>query len=272
MSNIISFLPDYLLFLICAVILFVIYIYLPDEVKNPIKIFIKNWGFYIVLVLAWFYFRNKWGIVAEAEWIGQMKYATFLALLVGLLYFAGKSWLYEQRYNTNHFIANNISGSCVRRQDIGDYTVFFLDTAGSSSEKMVFPWPFAGRIVVTPKDGWEFRGSHIHAVTQVFHTELLELPEIVAHFVDTDPFARMCKDKIFFGLFSEEKRTQDPKANDVESYQKDYNTITNLKTNMIRGKDNIIKEHVTNMEAVKKKLRGEQRQQIVLNNQGGMEE
>lgn len=261
-DSLIPYIPDWLLFSLSAVFLFFVYYYLPEDVKDPIKKGLKSYGIYIVLILFWLYFRNKWGFVSEHEWIGGMKYATFLIFLVGILYFATKSWLYEQRYYTNQLICDNISGSVHRYQEIGsigsrdNWVVFFLGTSGTSDERFVVPWPWAKKLIVVPKVACEFIGNQIFVRSQVAKADILELPEEVAHFIEHDTFGRWCKDEIYFGLWSIRAKASDPKFEELESTMKKTNSRINELKAMLEGKLTSTKRFISDTLAMQDKLKG----------------
>lgn len=262
MTNIISFIPDWMLFLIIAVICFIIYYYLPDEIKEPIKKFGKEYGFYVVLLLAWLYFRDKWGLVSDHAWISEMKYASFLIGFVLILYFATKSWLYEQRYYTNQLICDNISGSVHRFQELGNignknnWVVFFLGTSGSSDERFVIPWPWAKKLVIVPKVSCQFIGNQIFVKTQVAKVDILELPEEVAHFVENDTFGKWCKDELYLGYWSIDIKATDPKYEELEALTKKKDSRINELKAMLEGKLTSTKRFISDTLAMQDKLKG----------------
>lgn len=262
MSSLIPFIPDWILFILIGVVAIFIYRMLPDDLKGSTKNFLKNYGFYIAIFLLWLYFYNKWGVVADYSWIGQMKYATFLALLGIMLYVGFKSWLYEQRYFTNHLFCDNMHGSCHRYQEIGNvgtgvnWVVFFVDGSGSSDDRFVFPWPWSKRLFIAPKVACQFVGNQIFIKSQLLKAELIDLPEDVADFIEHDTFGRWCKDNIYFGLWSVELKATDPKFTDIElMLQKSDDRINELKE-MLRGKLTTVKGFVSDTMAMQEKLKG----------------
>lgn len=254
--------PDWLFFSLSFLVSLIIYYYLPDEAKSSIKKFLSAYGFYIGIFIAWLYFRGRWGLVIDdpERWPADMNYATFIFAFVFGLYQIARLWLYENRYKTTQFICNNLSGSCYRRQDIGDWTIFFLGTSGASDNHFVIPWPLPEKIVVVPKNSWDFLGSQMVSTAQVFKRDeylgVYELPEEVSHFLETDQFARFAKSKVYFGIYSEQLRTEDPEVNWEEGHIIKLNTRINELAKMLGGKMKSVKGFVSDTLSTVDKLRG----------------
>ena len=161
-SRIVPFLPDGVFFLLCGILAVIVYYYLPDEAKKGVKNFIIGYGFWIVMLIFVLYYKNKWGLVRENSWPGEIHQVYAIAGLVILVVWGATSWLYEQRYKTHHLIADNISGSCHRYEEIQStitditWVVFFLGTSGSSDKNFVIPWPWCQEILVVPKTAFPF--------------------------------------------------------------------------------------------------------------------
>ena len=255
-ERIISWMPDSVLFLIGFVIAYAIYYYSPDEIKLSIKKVLMDYGVYICLFVFWLYYKNKWGIVADHLFWAEMRYATFLFCMVGGIYFGVLTWLYEFRYYTNHFMCNNLHGSCHRFQEKGDWAIFFLGGSGSSDEKFVLPFPFCKKIVVVPKVAVQFLGNQIFALSQVEKVDLLDLPEEVADFIENDTFGRWCKDNIYAGLWDEKITALNPKYNDLESLYKKSNARVNELKKMLQGKLTTVKQFVSDTFAMQDKITG----------------
>lgn len=255
---IIPWLPDYLLFLFVFIVALVIYYYLPDELKSGIRRFVVGYGFYIVLFLLWLYYRNQWGVVADYEFWGQMKYATFLTALVLGLYLGFKMWLFEFRYYTNQAIANNDHGSCHRYHEIGDWAILFIGGSGTSDEKFVFPWPWVKKIWVVPKVAVQFVGNQIFVRSQIDKVDLFDVPglEEVAEFIGNDPFGRWCKEKIYFGLWDEQVKATNPKYAEIESINKKLNARVNELNTMLKGKLTSTKQFISDTFAMQDKIIG----------------
>lgn len=255
---IISWLPDYVVFILIGLIVFIIYYLLPEEIKVPVKKFVGNYGFYIVLLLAWLYLRTVMGLVSESpdSFPANLNRATFFILLALLLYQLVSYFLFEQRYFTTHFVCNNLSGSCARRQDVGDWTIFYLGTSGTSDEKIIVPWPIPQRIVVVPKCAWDFLGNQMVAQSLVSKTDILQLPEDVAHFIETDTFGKMRKEEIYMGYWSEKLRTEDPRVDDYESNYKKLNSRINELAKMLEGKLTHVKTFVADTLGTVDRMKG----------------
>lgn len=260
---IIAPIPDWLLIFAVLIIVFVIYKYMPEEAKKATGTFLKAYGFYIALFLIWIYFRKKWGRVYEDpnRWPANIYYATFIIGFVLLIYFAAKSWLYEQRYYTNHLVCDNIQGSVHRFQEIVSdnvsFIVFFLGTSGSSDEKFVFPWPWPKKLLVAPKSACQFLGNQIKVMSQVHKIEdVYDLPEDVRQFIEKDTFAKWCMDNIYFGLWDVENRAKDPKFGDIELLVQKQSARLNEQDDMLKGKLTRTKAFVSDTIATANKLTG----------------
>lgn len=258
MGSIISFIPDPLFFIACIVLALILYRFLPDDVKPTIKNAIKTYGIYIVLIIMWIYFKKKWGLVGDdlTRWPANIYYATFIVFLILGIWHLGRLLLYEQRYYTDMFICNGVAGSCARRQDIGDWTVFAIGTSGSSDEKFVLPFPSPQKIVVVPKDAWQYVGSNMVCTTEVFSCDILDIPEDVAHYIQTQPMLKGKLDKIYFGIWSEELRTNDPDVDVIESNFKKANSRINELATMLKGKLGHTKAFINDTMGMTDKLKG----------------
>ena len=169
-KSLIPCLPDWLFFLLCILLAIIIYFYLPTEIKKGVNKILVRFGFYIFLFIVWLFWRTRTTLIYQSPdlWPAYMNRATFWVLFIAFCYFALKSWLYEFRYYTNHFVCDNIHGSCHRFQEIGNpgggennWVVFFLGGAGPSDENFVFPWPWTKKIIVVPKSACQFLGNQI---------------------------------------------------------------------------------------------------------------
>lgn len=264
MSNIVPFLPDPIFFLIAIGILGFIYYFLPSDIKDSVKKFLAKSWIYIIGFIFWLYFKGKWGLVSDdpSRWPANMSYASFIIGFLLLLYWGIKSWLYEMRYYTHHFVGDNISGSYTRVQEVGNvaeddsWVVVFLGTSGSSDEKMIFPWPFPQKIAVFPKSTADFLGSQLVAKCQFAKVDILEMPEEVHNFIENDSFARWAKDDLWFGIFSTELNASDPKYQSLFNKIVSENSRKNELTTMLKGKLNIVKNFVTDTMAIQEKFKG----------------
>ena len=242
----------------------IIYSFLPEETKKVTKSVLKKYGFWIILIVILWYGWTRWGVVADYDWIANMKYAQFIFLLCALLYWGVSSFLYEMRYNTIHLIADNIHGSCHRYQEISNlgpgvnWVIFFLDGSGTSDDRLVIPWPFARRLVIVPKVACQFIGNQILIKSQLSKLEWNspEIPEDVADFIEKDTFARWCKEEIYIGYFSIEIKATDPKYSEVELMSRKKDARINELKEMLRGKLTTVKGFVSDTMAMQDKLRG----------------
>lgn len=255
-DRLIGFIPDWILFVIVLVVALLIYRYFPEDVKRGIKRFLMSFGVWIGLLLCWLYFRGKWGYVYEdpSRWPAGLYYATFIFGFIGLLYFAVKTWLYEHRDATDHFISDNIQGSCARYYERGDWAIFFLGTSGASDDRFVIPWPWMKKIVVVPKVAVQFFGSQILALSQVEKVDIDDLDEDIADFIENHPFARWKKDNIYAGLFDQELRASNPQYEEIQSKLKKQNDRINELKKMLKGKLGATKEFISDTFAMTDKI------------------
>lgn len=264
---ILGFIPDWMFFLAGGILIYIIYYYLPDDTKTDVRWFLANYGIYVLAILVWLYWHSKTGAIYEfpSKWPANMNRATFFVSFAIILYVLVKSWLYEFRYYTYHFVADNISGSCHRYHEIGNvgepesnWAIFFLGGSGGSDEKFVFPWPWVKKIVVVPKSSVQFLGNQIVAFSQVDKVNIDELPEDVADYIEKDPFGRWKKEEVYFGLWDISVKAKNPKFQDIENQiKKQDNTINKLKK-MLRGDMQAIREFVSGTTAVQRRLRGDE--------------
>ena len=272
-GSILSFMPDSIFFILIALALVLLYSLLPDDVKSITKKFLKQYGIFIILFLFWLYFKSKWGFVYTDpnRWPANMRYATFIAFFVLMIYGMGSWLLYKERYFSTHFICNNIAGSCVRRHDIGDWTIFYIGGSGSSDEKMVFPFPFAQKIVVVPKDSWKHVGSHMVSDCQVRKVDKTEsnplgeddnritalgLPEDITDFLEKDTFGKRALDEVYIGYVSEEFKTDNPGVVKLEEDLRKKDARIAELNKMLLGKMSHVKGFVSDAKAIGDKLSG----------------
>lgn len=255
----VSWLPNWVIILIALVAALLIYKYLlPDDLKPKIKAFLSKYGFVIIIVILWLYYRKRWGFIYEdpSRWPANMYYATFLAALLIGIYVVVMLEMYRERYHTYGFISNNVCGSCSRRLDIGKFTVFFIGTSGRSDDHIVLPFPIPQKIVVVPKVSWDFVGSHIVAMSQVFKRDLSDIPPAVRHFLETDTFAKLAKDEIYYGLWTEKMRAVNPKVNEIEATNTKLNERIAVQEKMLKGKLSETKIFVSDTMATIDKIKG----------------
>jgi hypothetical protein len=257
MSRIFTFMPDFLLFLLIGFISIVVYSQLSDDIKTGIKNFLKRFGVFIVLGCLWLYFRKQWGLVAENEFFGQMYLATFLLWLTLLIYFGVKSWLYEQRYYTDHAIANNRQGSCAKYFEIGEWVILFIGNSGSSDERFVIPWPWIKEIWVVPKCAVQFIGNQICVLSQLELSNYMEMPEEeISHFIETHPMARWCKDNVYFGLWTEKIKAHNPIYSELQQNLKKSQERLLEATKMLKGKLTVTKQFISDTLGMTEKFKG----------------
>lgn len=257
-TRIIPWVSDWVLFLFIAIIAIIVYSYLPSEIKQTTKEFLKKYGIYIAIFLAWLYFRNKWGFVYEfpEKWPADMRRATFFAVFALMLFQLAKWLMYEQRYYTRAFVSNGVSGSCNRFQEVGDWIVFFIGTTGSSTEKLVIPFPIPQKIVVAPRVAVDYLGEPIVCKSLVSKVDVTDLPEEVRDFIEKDTFGRIAKENVWFGIWDQEIRTSNPRYDEIELLLKKYNSRVNELSDMLKGKLKTVKGYVSDTLAMTDKLKG----------------
>jgi len=260
-ERIVGFLPDPLFFLIVGGLSLIIYFYLPEDMRKSIKNFLKNFGFYIFLALCYFYFKDKWGMVRDNEWPGGISQASFVIGFILLMYWGVKSWMYEQRYYTNHLISDNVSGSCHRYQEIEatdgmTWIAFFLGTSGSSDEKFVFPWPWSKKVLFAPKICCEFLGNQILVKAQTPKVDVLDLDENLSFFVENDTFGRWCLEDLYCGIAPVSVKLEFPEYRTLENVIKKQNNRINELAKMLKGKLTDTKGFISDTMAMTNKLQG----------------
>ncbi len=257
-TNLIGNIPDGWVVLGGVAIFFLVYYFLPKDMQTPIKKGVKQYAFYIIVFLCWLYFRKRWGLVYEnpAKWPADIYLASFRAGLVIAIWNATKWLMYQQRYFTRQFVSNNVSGSINRYQEIGDWIVFFVGTTGSSTEKIVIPFPIPQKLVVVPKCACAFLGEHVVCQSQVMKTDLQDLDEEIIHFIETDTFAKLKKSEVYFGLWDEKLKMRNPLYVEIaEKYNKACARRDEL-AKMLKGKLKDVKGFISDTMGMQDKLKG----------------
>jgi len=259
MSSLIPHIPDPLFFLGILFLGFCVYRFvLDDDMKANFRILLSRYWFWILLIVVGIYGWRRWGIVADHPNIAEMNFTLFLVFFFALLYFGGKNFLYEQRYNTNYFIADGIYGSCALRYDVGKYTVFYLGTSGKSDYKsFALPWGIAQRIAIVPKISLHHIGNCVISTAQVFKYDLAQIDQQARRLIEADGRTWLARDEIYYGEFSEKLRTEDPSVSEIESRITDVNYLNTMQKKIIEDKEITLKKSVTNMAAIQKKLKGD---------------
>lgn len=257
MSRLISFVPDWMLFLSVLIIGIIIFLYLEEESKETVKLFFLRYGLYLFVICLLIYGWNRWGVVADHD-VGQMKYALFIGLATLITYFAGVNYLYREQTLTTSFQANGVAGSCSIYYDLGDYTIFYLGTSGKSDfEGFVLPWYFPKRIVVVPKNSWALNGNNLVSTTQVSKCDsLLALPEYVMKKLEADSRTYFARSEVYYGLFCEELKTEDPDYHKIESQLLKLQRRNNELSEMLDNKLRNFKEFATDTMAIGDKIGG----------------
>lgn len=263
----IAWLPDWIFFFIIGIIAFIVYYNFPEDVKQSTRKFMREYGVYVVLVLVGLYFHHQWGNIGDSptKWPATMNRATFFFGLGIILYFAFDSWLFRHRYYTNHFVCDNVQGSCHRWHYIGNvgekknpWVVAMLGGSGLSDESWVLPWPFPKKIVIVPSSTCQFLGNQLVAnckVEKVSSAELLEINEDLNNFIKNDAMARRVLDEVYIGYAKIETLTSDPEFNALkEDLIKKDSRINELKE-MLRGKLTTVKGFVADTMGMSNKLK-----------------
>src|SRR3989338_7776216 len=106
-DRIVSFMPDWAFVILCGVVCFIIYCYLPEELKRTTRAGLARFCVFIILFLVWLYFKSKWGLVGDdpARWPADVNYATFMVGLALVLWYMVKWMFYWHRYYTDQFVS-----------------------------------------------------------------------------------------------------------------------------------------------------------------------
>jgi len=260
MAQILSFMPDWALFLTIFLICLILYFTLvrDEETKTRVKRFLFDYGIWIVALIVLIYGWNRWGTVAESD-IGEMRYALFIVLLAGDLYLLATNFLYRERYHSIFFQADGVSGSCNLYYDAGDYTIFYLGTSGKSDfAGFVFPWYFPQRIVVIPRDSWQFNGNNIVTFIKVKRQDPIhDVPEAALEIIERDGRTTFARDEIYFGILSEETILREPDQAELIKKIEDLEARNNELSSMLDAKMKKVSGFVSGTEAIKRSLKGQ---------------
>ena len=270
MTTIIAGFPDWAFFCFLFALLVGIYVFLVStfpELKSMLNNVLKKVGLWVVLLIIWLYWRSKSLSIGDTpnKFPATLNMADFYVSLGVILFLWGASWLYKERYFTNHFICDNISGSCHRFHEVGNmgdpknnWVVLLLGGSGRSDEKMIFPWPFVQKIVVVPKSACEFKGNQIVAHSHVSKVDLYDLSPEVRRFVEDDTFGKWAKENIFCGLWDIKKIAKDPRYSEIEDLMKKLHSRINEQDDMLKGKLTRMKGFLSDTMAMKNKAEGKE--------------
>jgi hypothetical protein len=212
-----------------------LFLWLLSKLGVPIKkLFKPTYIVILILIIVLIWGWDRWGVVADHPSVSQMKWALFMIIFFGMLYLIGSNFVYEFRYNTTSFVGNGVHGSCALQYDMGKYTVFYLGTCGRfgiNSEGLTFPWPFPNRIAICPRKTWDYNGSNPVSITQFQRVNLGELPALagIKKQIEKDWTTIFARDNIFFGIFNERLKVDNPSYDELEKEMKrtnaEYNTM-----------------------------------------------
>jgi hypothetical protein len=226
------FIDNIFIYLFVLLIVFIIYLASGTATKRKMGSFIINNIVVIFLVGLVVFGWDRWGTVADHEWLATMRWAVFMPIELFIFYEMGSNFLAVFRNNTTHFVANGVHGSCALHYDIGRWTIWYLGTTGSftiDSDGVVFPWPFPNKIAITPKVSWDFNGDSPISITQVFKTDLNRIHPRLKRAIVKDSKTIFARGDIYFGIVSEKLRTDNPKwddlQQDIEQKNAKYNTL-----------------------------------------------
>lgn len=276
-TSLIPCIPDWLLLIFVGLVFILVYRVLDEQTRASVNKFLRNYGFWIVLGIIWIYWRMRTGTIYESpeKWPATLNRADFFIGLAALLYWGVKSWLFEFRYYTNHFICDNIQGSCHRWHRIANvggtgnsYIVLLLGGSGISDEKFCIPWPWIHKIVIVPESSVQFIGNQIVSFTQAEKVNILDLDEEIYNFIQADTFTRWAKDEIYFGLWNIEAKMQNPELTQIQQNIEKKNATINKYKEMLNGNLSTFKQFVSDTMGITKKLKGDDWRRNPNNNQG----
>jgi uncharacterized membrane protein len=252
-----DFLTLFVIFiLLIAIDLFV----LPDEAKRTVHKFVAAYGIYIIFFVIWLVFRKRWGRIYEVpgRWPAMHYWVTFILAFILLLYWLVLYFFYKQRYLTYHAIANNRSGSCAYYTNKGDWTIFKIGTSGRTDKKIVIPNPVPQEIWVVPRCAWRKLGGQFIIESQIIRKDELDMPPEVREAIEEDPLASMKKGNIYFGLWSQKIRAEDPRYDELENkLTKAHDRINELQ-DMLKGKLKNVKGFISDTMAMQDKMRNKE--------------
>jgi len=221
------------------------------------RIFKPFYVILIVLIVTAIYGWNRWGIVADHD-VGQMRWVVFVGLLTLLFYSAVTNYFYRERYKAPQFQAHGLSGSCSKAFDIGDYTIFYLGTAGGLShrEGNYIPIPMCQKICILPKEGWDMNSYNFFSDVVVEKIDTLDQlhPRLKSEILG-DGTTLLARDEVYFGVYAEPVLTENPKLHEVVEKMKATNVYANAVKDINVDKDAEIKRRVTDQAAIAKKIK-----------------
>lgn len=240
---------------------------LDPEIRAPIFNFFIQWWPIILAVIAYFYFRNKWGIVAESD-IGEWKLATLALDVFILLYWGANMFLQKERYFSTQAISDNRSGSCADYKQIGEYIVLNIGTCNN-----LFPWPIGYETWVVPAEHFfKIDGTttnpkaQIAITTFIMQADVDEVPPTCKEFIESNK--NFNKTNIYYGEFTQSELTDEidilnEKGMKVKITKRDFNLkirdtqrLWNEQRTMTKGKSGDLKRYWSDQAAINRKMQG----------------
>lgn len=261
---------------------FLIYLFiLNDEMKAGVKVFVKKFGVWIVLIGAWYFLRDYLGFFTPDNFFGRKANTYFL--LLGILYLLGLNFIARERYISTQAVADNRSGSCARYKQIGEWIILNIGSCDADA----FPWHDGHETWVVPAIHFNkinkkqnASATQIVVQTNIQKADLLEVPSTCFDFIQST--GGYNKDNVYFGIFSADELESEMKLKDEtgkefdltiwESKLKDTNRMLNENREMLKGKTSQIKRFVSDVSTIQKKASGRSSFNVYPQNQSNQQE
>lgn len=263
-----SSLPNYAYVLFGLVIALMIYALMPEDAKKPIKIFLKNRGVPILIILLWVCMRDQMGTFPIDSWWNEQ--ANTFGVLLLTLYALGVNFLGKERYDSTQAIADDKSGSCMDYKIVGDYVVLNIGSVKGS----VFSWVYGHESWIVPKrlfkkiDKKNYSKSQILCLVKIAKADILEIPVKCYEFLEASKTYN--KDNIFYGELSQEEleyefdiqkeKDKNPIMKkllaDLEMEIRDKNRMLSETRDMLKGKTSAIKGFVSDANGIQNTASG----------------
>jgi hypothetical protein len=111
--------------------------------------------------------------------------------------------------------------------------------------------------VIAPKISWNNIGNQIFCRTKLEHVDLEDLPPHVRHFVEKDTFAKIARDEIYFGIFSEALCTQDPKYDEISALVKKQDYRISMQEKFLKAQTRESQGYISDTLATVDRIRGQ---------------
>jgi hypothetical protein len=254
-----------LIALVAFFIIYWIWKQLDSYTKSGITSTLKRFAVPIVLIILFFYFRKKWGTLAESS-MANWNTATVVLVFLLLIWQAGVLFLVREKYHSTAAIADGdrMHGSCANYQHKGDYMILSIGSIDAPG----FPWPYGDGTWVCPAEHFNKINEHLGAPTQIYIKTFLEK-------VDINDIPPYCKDfimstsgynknNIYYGELTEKEMMDEVKDDgqiktkrDMELKLKDTNRMLNESRMMVKKNYQDLKRLFTDWDSIQKKMKGQ---------------